>query len=208
MFKTLFAAAAFTGGFYFEEARLHQPVVLHSLTTSLTAAYDAKKKAVLIKWQQKTTDIKRFIVQRSDDNFNWVDIAHVENPQITGSKTWQYTDVQPADGENYYRLQTVTTNGKTVYSGSVMVITGSSHSWVMYPVPVTDVLTLQYKGTEKITGVINIIIQNMQGYMLTRLRCASNTTSIRIPVSNLGKGVYDIRVIIEDEIVWNQRFVK
>lgn len=208
MFKTLFAAAAFTGGFYFEEALLHQAAQFHPLTTSLTAAYDAKKKAVLIKWQQKTTDVKRFIVQRSDDNFNWVDIASVENPQITASKTWQYTDVRPADGENYYRLQTVATNGRTVYSGSVMVITGGSHSWVMYPVPVTDVLTLQYKGTEKITGVINIIIQNMQGYVLTRLRCASNTTIIRIPVSNLGKGVYDIRVTIEDEIVWNQRFVK
>ena len=28
------------------------------------------------------------------------------------------------------------------------------------------------------------------------------------PVHNLGKGFYDIRVIIQGVLVWNQRFVK
>lgn len=197
MLKTLFAAAAFTGSF-FSAATI----------PSITAVYDAKKKTVMIKWQQKTNAVKRFIVQRSNDNFNWTDIARVENPQITATKTWQYNDVNPAEGESYYRLQIVNAISKTNYSNTVMVITGGTHNWIMYPVPVTDVLTLQYKGTEKITGVINVVIQNIQGYVLTRLRCASNTTTIQIPVNNLGKGVYDIRIVIAEEVVWNQRFVK
>jgi hypothetical protein len=197
MITTLFAAAAFTGSFF-----------LSTTAPSITAVYDAKRKAVTVKWQQKNTGFKIFIIQRSDDNFNWVDIARVENAQVNNNRSWQYDDKKTAEGENYYRLRCISTDGKTAYSSSVMVITGGTHKWVMYPVPVTDVLTLQYKGSEKITGVINIIIQNMQGYVLTRLRCASNTTAIQIPVSNLGKGVYDIRITIANEIVWNQRFVK
>jgi hypothetical protein len=73
---------------------------------------------------------------------------------------------------------------------------------------VGEVLTLQYKGSQKITGVINIAIQNMYGKILTRVRSASINTIIQIPVGNLGKGIYDIRIIVEGEIIWNQRFVK
>jgi hypothetical protein len=207
MFTTLFAAAAFVGSF-FGSVRFEQPESFFATTPPITVVYDAKKKTVIVKWQQKTTGFKTFIIQRSNDNFNWVDIARVENAQFNNNKTWQYDDKKIAEGENYYRLQCISPDGKTAYSPSVMVITGGTHKWIMYPVPVTDLLTLQYKGTEKITGVINIVIQNMQGYVLTRLRCASNTTSIQIPVNNLGRGVYDVRITIADEVVWNQRFVK
>ena len=98
--------------------------------------------------------------------------------------------------------------GQAEYSSSVLVISGAGNNWVMYPVPVGNILTLQYNGTEKITGVVNVSIQNMNGQILTRIRSASINTTIRIPVSNLGKGIYDIRIIIKDEVVWNQRFVK
>lgn len=197
MIKTVFTLAAFAGSFF-----MHLPV------PGITANYDTKRKAVNIKWQQNSAGYKTFIIQRSNDNFNWVDIARMENIQFSSVKMWQYYDNNPASGDNYYRLQCLSSNGSSSYSSSVMVITGSTHNWVMYPVPVGDILTLQYKGTEKITGVINIQIQNVQGYILTRLRCASNSTIIQIPVSNLGKGIYDIRIMISDEIVWNQRFIK
>ena len=208
MLKTLFAAAAFTGSFYVtpEAVRLKRPA--SNTSPAITAAYDAKKKTVLVKWQQKNSGIKTFIVQRSGDNFNWTDIARMENIQFSGAKAWQYADLNPRTGENYYRLQCIAPNERTEYSTSIMVITGGTHNWVIYPVPVNDVLTLQYKGVEKIAGVINVHLQNIQGTFTNRLRFASNTTRIKIPVSNLGRGMYDVRIIIEDEIIWNQRFVK
>jgi hypothetical protein len=208
MIKTLFAAAAFTGSFFTEPSPRHYQETEAFMTPGITAVYDGKKKIVNITWQQKTSGIKTFIIQRSNDNFNFTDIVRMENAQFNSSKIWQYADINPGEGENYYRLQCIAPNGKIEYSTSVMIIPGGSGKWVMYPVPVSDLLTLQYKGIEKITGVINIIIQTIQGKILTRLRCASNNTIIKIPVNNLGKGVYDIRIMIEDEIVWNQRFVK
>jgi hypothetical protein len=175
----------------------------------ITAVYDSKKKMVTVKWQQTTAGVKTCIVQRSADNFNWADIARMENASFSTGKTYQYNDYKTSEGENYYRLKCVTATNQTLYSASVMVITGSGlHHWVMYPVPVGAVLTLQYRGTEKISGVINVQIQNIQGKILTRRRCASNTMVIQIPVDNLGRGIYDIRITIAGDIVWNQRFVK
>lgn len=174
----------------------------------ITVVYDAQKKAVTIKWQQKLPGIKTFIIQRSADNINWADIALQATVNFNPNKTYQYLDYKPAAGENYYRLKCITDKGQTEYSASIIVVTGNNNSWVMYPVPVKDVLTLQYKGREKITGVVNVFIQSMSGQMLKRIRSASLNTIIQIPVDNLGKGIYDIRIVIENEIVWNQRFIK
>ncbi|MGC4102024.1 T9SS type A sorting domain-containing protein [Ferruginibacter sp.] len=178
-------------------------------TPGISAAYDAKKKAVYIRWQYKEPGIKTFIIQRSSDNNNWTDIALQATPGFTTAREFQYYDYKAVTGQNYYRLKCVTEKEKEEYSAAVMVITGGgAGNWVMYPVPVTDVLTLQYKGTEKIAGVVNVFIQNVTGRIITRLRSGSLNTTIRIPVDNLGKGVYDVRIVIEDEVVWNQRFVK
>ena len=97
-------------------------------------------------------------------------------------------------------------NGAIQYSNTAIVGTGSS--WVIYPVPVGDMLTLQYKGNAKISGIVNVFIQNIYGKILIRIRSASINTIIRIPVANLGKGVYDIRIVLEGDVVWQQRFVK
>jgi hypothetical protein len=184
------------------------PPFIQFAAPAITAVYDIKSKTVIIKWIQKDNTAKTFIVQRSNNNTVWTDIARLEIIQVNAYKAWQYADSYSGGGDNYYRLAAVIADGKTEYSAVVMVLKNGFTNWIMYPVPVTDLLTLQYKGTEKITGVINITIQTIQGYVFTRLRCASNTTAVKIPVSNLGRGVYDIRIVIDNSTVWNQRFVK
>ena len=56
--------------------------------------------------------------------------------------------------------------------------------------------------------MVNVFIQNVTGYTVTKVRSASLNTVIKIPVDNLGKGIYDVRIVIEGQVVWNQRFVK
>jgi hypothetical protein len=190
-------------------AALHCGLFAGRSAPGIIVVYDAQKKAVDIKWQQKQSGIKTFIIQRSANNKDWADIARQEIVRFDISRLYQYSDYKTAAGQNYYRLKCITSTGQIEYSNVIMVIAGaSSNNWVMYPVPVGDVLTLQYKGTGKIEGVVNVYIQNMAGRVLTRLRSASLNTIIKIPVSNLGKGIYDIRIIVEDVTVWNQRFLK
>jgi hypothetical protein len=201
MYKFVLTACFIVGNFLCE--------ALVTAAPGITAVYDGKKKAVIIKWQQKQTGARSFVIQRSDNNYNWEDIALQQTVNFDPNKIYQFLDTRSAAGDNYYRLKAVLQNGAIEYSASVMVIVGpATTSWIMYPVPVQDVLTLQYKGTERIKGVVNVLIQNVIGTVLVRLRSASINSVIRIPVNNLGKGLYDIRITIEDEVVWNQRFVK
>lgn len=175
----------------------------------INVVYDAGKKAVNIQWQQQVSGIKTFVVQRSANNSSWTDIAFQGVSNFNPAKTYQYLDYKAITGQNYYRLKVITEKGMEEYSASVLVINGAvAANWVMYPVPVKDVLTLQYKGIKKLTGVVNVFIHNVTGRIITRVRSASLNTIIRIPVDNLGSGIYDLRIIIENEVVWNQRFVK
>lgn len=180
-----------------------------SQSPNLTAEFDSRKKTVLLKWQNTSVHVSAFTVQRSNDNKNWSDRFTLEAPQFSKKKIEKYTDPHPDPARNYYRLKMLMRSGKPEYSPSIMVIIGNPvNSWVMYPVPVREVINLQYNGSEAITGVVNILITNMHGNVLSRRRFSSLGRIIQIPVDNLGRGTYDIRIMINDAIVWNQRFVK
>lgn len=188
---------------------MQYPGFCKNTVPEFSAVFDSRKNAVKIRWQNKLQDIKTFIIQRSSDNTNWADIAIQQVNSTTGNKAYYFEDSKPAAGENYYRLKYIAQNDKAEYTPGIMVIIGSSgYSWVMYPVPVRDILTLQYRGSEIIKGVIMVLIQGSSGKIITRVRCASLTKVIQIPVSNLGRGIYDVRIIVENEIIWNQRFIK
>jgi hypothetical protein len=180
-----------------------------SIQPEFTAVYNSRKKAVIVRWQHQEAGIQTYIAQRSADNKTWIDIALQQVDGNTKTRSFYFEDKKPAVGENHYRLKCIYPDGRSTYSLNVMVIIGSMlNSWVIYPVPVGDLLTLEYRGTESIKGVLNIFIQQSSGRIITRLRYSSLNTLIRIPVDNLGKGMYDIRIIVQGEIIWNQRFIK
>jgi len=183
-------------------------ILFAQINSHLTAVFDPKKKIIRLRWEN-TGGVHSYVLQKSDDNIEWKDIARIEATVLTKNAYISYNDEAEGGGKNYYRLKTYRSAGSFEFSNSLMVITGDpGFSWIMYPVPVTDVLNLQYNGTENIQGVIGVIIQSIAGKVYARLRHASNTRLIQIPVGNLGRGTYDIRIIIDEEVVWNQRFIK
>ena len=180
-----------------------------NMVPEFTAVFDSRKNAVIIKGENKSTGLKTFIIQRSVNNISWSDIGLQAIDQNAAIKPFYFEDKKPSAGENYYRLKCVLINGKTEYSLSIMIIIASPvNNWIMYPVPVKDLLTLEYRGVAPIKGVINVFIQQSSGNIITRLRLSSLNKIINIPVDNLGRGIYDIRIIVQGEVMWNQRFIK
>jgi type IX secretion system substrate protein len=187
------------------------PAFCSDTVPDFSAVYDNRKNIVKIRCQNSLTGIKTFIIQRSPDNINWTDIALQQSNRSDIIKSFYFEDKKAGTGQNYYRLKYIGSSDQVTYTKAVMVITSSNDektTWVMYPVPVKDVLTLQYRGSEPIKGVITVLIQTSSGNIITRMRNSSLSTNIQVPVSNLGAGIYDVRIVIENEIVWNQRFIK
>lgn len=125
------------------------------------------------------------------------------------SKSINFADEQPGQGKNYYKLKGIYLNASTQFTPAIIVIIGQHpNNWLLYQVPVREVLNLQCNGTAPISGVIAVFIQSAAGRAFHKLRFSSNTRLISIPVANLGKGVYDISIVVKGKIMWNQRFVK
>jgi hypothetical protein len=177
---------------------------------TLTAAYENDRQVVKLRWQHSDPKITSYIIQRSSDNVTFTDINTRKNNGITSGELLKYNDEKIGPGKNYYRLKIYRGNAAYEATIPVMVVIGNpGGSWLIYPVPAGPVLNLQYNSTELIPGVIGVTITGVpSGIVYTRLRLASTTRFIQIPIANLGRGIYDIRVTIQDKVVWNQRFNK
>lgn len=179
------------------------------ISPALTAVYEHQQKLVKLKWQHNDAAVARYILQRSSNNIQWQDVYSIKMEDPEYYKFISYFDNQVATGRNYYRLKAQLLDQSVEFTSAIMVIIGQpGNNWVMYPVPVRDVLNLQYNGNQLITGVISVMIQRVNGQMYQNLRFASSTRYIQVPVSNLGSGIYDVRISINKKVVWNQRFVK
>jgi len=180
-----------------------------SQNPGLTAVFDGKRNIVSIKWQHADMKVIQYALQRSSDNFTWNEIYKVDAINLKKNKITKFSDQVPRVGKGYYRLKLIMNDAGDIYSKSIMVIIGiPGNNWLMYPVPVHTILNLQYNGIELINGVVTVFIRTMKGQILTRLRFASTTRLIQIPVDNLGRGTYDIQILIKNDLVWNQRFIK
>ena len=147
--------------------------------------------------------------QRSKDKSNWVVLYHQTIKKSTSLLTIFYNDRQPQSGLVFYRL-TVTDNkkNKTVSDIVSLNIREPENNWVIFPNPVHDLLTIQYKGVTSLKGVINLYLYNTSGSIILRRRYASNQRSIRLPVDNLSTGIYTIEIMVEDERMASLRFVR
>ena len=180
-----------------------------TISPNLTAIYDQEKKVIKLRWQNNDPRTTKFVLQKSDNNYSWTDLYTIDANEFSDSKIEKYSDRHLDASTNYYRLKQVIDKDNIEFSQVIMVIMGqATNSWLIYPIPVTQLLNLQYTGSDPITGVISVFILNTYGKILVRLRSSSLSRSIKVPVANLGKGFYDVRIVIEDKVVWNQRFVK
>ncbi len=175
---------------------------------NLIAVYDAQAKCVSLKWQNIDPGKSGYILQRSHDNRLWVDINYAGADENRKNKLISYIDFRFHHDITYYRLQ-INQSGQVRYTESISIQIGTGNgNWIMYPVPVDHLINLQYKGSEAILDVIDVYIMNMKGYVLLRKRYSSLARQIQLPVDNLGKGFYEIYIMINERIVWKQAFIK
>jgi hypothetical protein len=102
----------------------------------------------------------------------------------------------------------VNTTPKTIVPQNNSSNNSSSNSWVIYPNPATDLLTLSYNGRDNLKGVVNVQIIDASGKTVIKFRSGSMYKKIEIPISGLQRGAYFIRVTVVNELMMNQRFIK
>ena len=186
----------------------------------LKAVYDVKSGAVKLDWTMVNAEGKTgYIILKSTDGINWFELVRdriLRN--YTNEDVYSFEDINLHYLKNQYRLRIIDAFNTTVALSSIVVagsgaVQGRSteidkNNWTIYPNPVSDVLTLNYRGSKVIQGCINVIILDINGKIVIRYRCASNTKLIQIPVGNIVRGSYFIQLSVSNEVLMKQNFIK
>lgn len=123
----------------------------------------AINKTSLLKWVSvEEVNLDVYELQRSKDgiNFSAIAIAFSKGSQ---RNEYEYTDLHPFDGSNYYRLKMIDKDGTYTYSKIVTVRFGGSkaYSITIAPNPVTTNINLQMNDLP--AGVYRIEVTNAIG---------------------------------------------
>lgn len=175
-------------------------------TENMTVVYNENSGYVEIKYILDNTPEKETVtLQRSNNNINWKDIS----TQKAKRNSLNFTDRNPTAGKTWYRFKLLTKKNILQYSSTCTVLIHEpKDDWVVFPNPVQDELKLQYKGVQSIKGVLNVFIYTSNGNILRRKRFASNQRTLQIPVQDLARGIYTVRIYVQDELVGFEQFSK
>ncbi len=156
-----------------------------------------------LQWQTANeTNSRGFEIQRSNNAQNWSSIAFV-NSAGTSTGNYSYTDVQPMNGKNYYRLRQLDISGAYKLSEIKWVDFSKKLSLGISPNPVINSINIY---TDAALSNALLEIYNTQGQLILRTKLTGNG-NISIPAQNLVKGNYVANISV-DGIKERIKFIK
>ncbi|MFP5040864.1 T9SS type A sorting domain-containing protein [Parasediminibacterium sp. JCM 36343] len=166
------------------------PAPLPLMLLSFTAK--AANYAIQTEWQTTTeTNTSHFKVEHSIDGKGFTTIGTVAAIG-SGANSYAFTDNNPADGTNYYRLQMVDKDGSFSYSKLVAVVLTTHYSpLTISPNPAKDFTTISFtQSVDKAT----IAVYNMSGKVVITQMLSGVTNAYKLNTQSLSNGVYVLKV--------------
>lgn len=171
--------------------------------TLVSFAVSKEGKTAALKWATTMeTNSDRFEIQRSLAGKDWQMIGTVaSHGESTTEKKYTFTDRNPANGENLYRLKMIDKDQTFAYSRiqSVKFEGGSAGDMSVYPNPSIDKLHIR-----NFSNVKAVVITDMSGH--TVLQSGFMATD-EINVQGLASGIYAVKVTRTDGSFNTQKIV-
>ena len=172
---------------------------LHALPVNISSLKaNQKGEDVSVEWKvENQSDMKEYAVERSVDGNNFAKMASLEaSNKITDGYNW--LDVAPVSGYNYYRIRSVDFNGKSSYSQIVKVMVGGvvKSGITVYPNPVVSgKINLQLTNQPEGVYYINVTNQLGQSVLTKQIRHNEGSSAETIQLDkNLSRGIYQVEV--------------
>ena len=148
------------------------------------------KQSISLAWKTGTEErVIAYEIERSPDGKKWEKAGLVSaEVSITAEKDYTFTDNNPIDGKNYYRLSSKEPDGKTQYSKVLLIHFQSdkSSSKTIFPNPVADQLFIA-NNTQNVK-ISKAEIYAAEGKLIKSI--TANAVSFSIDTKYWSKGIY------------------
>ncbi|MBK9731693.1 MAG: T9SS type A sorting domain-containing protein [Chitinophagaceae bacterium] len=159
----------------------------------------------LLKWETASElNNDYFTVERSSDAKTFESIAIIDGAGIaTHQHSYSYTDENPYENINYYRLMQTDFNGIFSYSKTISVIHYRSDTYLnLYPNPFQNSTTIYYAIPE--AANVRIDIYDAEGHLVQQVideNCSVGAFKTTLNCNHLSPGVYLLKFHANDEIL-------
>jgi hypothetical protein len=147
---------------------------------------------------------KGFEIERSINTRDWANIGFVSSKGENGNgiRNYGFTDLNPSNGTNYYRLKQIDFNGDSEYSRTISVsVAAEKMGLVAYPNPAgKGELSFLLKHVS--TPVASVRVYAVSGAEMSGLQLQNNVLNVK----NLASGMYLLKVTLESGDVLTTRF--
>ncbi|TZF82783.1 DNRLRE domain-containing protein [Pedobacter sp. BS3] len=148
-----------------------------------------------------------FEVERSPDGQTFIPLTTIKGAGNSNQLiSYNYTDLYPLQGTNYYRLKQVDTDGRYTLSGIVSINAGlknAAEALTVYPNPANDIVHISYGRSEPLA----FRIYNIQGKLIST--GTASGTDRQVDISHLNRGIYTLEVQNQqDEHAVKAKFLK
>ncbi|MEO6220906.1 MAG: T9SS type A sorting domain-containing protein, partial [Ginsengibacter sp.] len=169
--------------------------VLPVATLDFTGKYVNGK--VLLNWKTiKENNLSVYVIERRNIDNTFTEIGRI-NPSGNTSYTQQYyfIDQNPQVGINFYRLKLISTDNTASYSNIITISKTSSVSGIhIFPNPVTDLLTIDFRNSEN--HIYKITLMNLSNQVISEVTLNSSINK-KLEIKRgkaINSGIYIVRV--------------
>jgi hypothetical protein len=177
--------------------------VLPVTFTSLEASRSGSD--ISVEWKvENELNILQYDVERSSDGVTFTKVAtKAAIGNSSSDLTYDWLDADPIPGDNFYRIRSISTDGKTQYSIIVKVTLGTTDNEVsgitdVYPNPVgmDQALNVQLASLKAGEYKISLVSSSGQTIREKTFTVTDNTNSplLVIPTAGVAKGSYEVIV--------------
>ncbi|MCW5923421.1 MAG: T9SS type A sorting domain-containing protein [Saprospiraceae bacterium] len=163
-----------------------------------------QQRQVLVTWETANEkDNDYFMVERSADGKRFEMVQKVSGRQFSTDITrYEWLDLRPYPGLNYYRLSQVDFDGQTTNFGVKAVKVGeASGAFQLFPNPVShSTLSLMADLSAPFNGFMDIIDQNGRVLGTQTLVWDKGRNRLEEPVEHLAPGIYWLRLREADQV--------
>ncbi|MGN6492275.1 MAG: T9SS type A sorting domain-containing protein [Agriterribacter sp.] len=178
-----------------------------ALPVSLTQfTVTRQSTAAILKWSTASESNNwGFEIEHSTDGSNWNAIAFQPSKAKGGNSVqnfeYNYTDHNPVNGTNFYRLKQMDYDGRFEYSPVRLIKFNDNTDIMIYPNPAQDQITIR-----GLTGNETITIYDITGRKVKQLN--SKTLRQNIVITDLSEGIFYIHIISADGKAVRRQFSK
>ncbi|TDH24263.1 T9SS type A sorting domain-containing protein [Segetibacter sp. 3557_3] len=147
--------------------------------------------AVLVSWQT-ASEVQggKYIVERSADGANWMSIATI-TASGRSANNYGYTDKQPLDRSNFYRIRLVSADGSYSFTPVRLVSFSRQTELTLYPNPSTSVSMISFNLA---SSKGELTITDAAGKTILKQTLTSESGPVNVQTSTLVAGTYIVKL--------------